>query len=1360
MGKLNIITILIAALVAIAVSVVLKKFDKENNSMEKVRRYADKRLTEFDSYFKEQEKNLSNSRAELEGMRTQATAAIKRLENEKNEFMKEAGDFQKHKDIIASADQKIKEYDNSLSTLTEMTANVEENLNRLKKEFLVVGKLDDKINLQKKKIDEIESKIPIVTKEFSVKNSEQLKILGTKLLDEYDARTKKLEENISHSEKNAKDALQKLNQEISTVYNNAAQKAQTLEDVAFEKLNKQAEERSTVYVNSMKLKIDELQKQVLGKMQETENRVKDKTTQVESALNDHTNKLTQQYNEKYNQFVQKNNTQYKTLETEYNKKLQELNVSIKNTNNNVVANLKNSLTSLDEKYNQHIEKFRQEYDAKINSMHSKYENKLTSLDGINDKKISDLEEKFNSWYASSNETYSKKLEDLDSQVRSLKTVYSKEENSLLADINQKLSALAEKCNTEIENIRDDLNQSINESKQMSEYLSKNVSGNTDVLDSLQSDLDAKVQAVQERYDNLFNEAVSSADQKETAALEKFTAKADATIEKYHLDLNTKIASMKETLTETLREISNEANTAVKDAENVIHQLQVECESAEQKANELEPLLDGKFNAVEQTIALHRTKAEERLNDYERYITDAIRKMSEQCEIRQSDALKAIDSQLGSYKKDLAYQFTRLETSGKDVDSLENTLRLAMQEVQNRVLSDFNEFSKNQQKTQEAFASSVKADSDSIESQLKELEDSIEDLKQSAVGSVKAKLNDFEKSFDNDLVLRKDKMEEDLSKWKNAFEARLISLSDKYEDARADLEIKHNEALQKKLNAVQEKNIEQIAKISETVKESKKSLSDELKDIYSEVSLFKQNVDSMIMSSQNESDAYLKGVAEKYEKDMLSELKKVRDTISNNLSLFEADVKERQETSEAAIAAVTQEAQNWNFRIKQQFDDSKEMITTQLESLTKSSEEKIGDTLEKLENDFVKYAKAIEGRQNDLEDSVQGLQEKADASLEKYEKISQVSIKKFEDMYNGMLKDTEKRIAEHDTEAVKKLDLIREKINLLETQTEKQQLQFSSKMHKDAQDFQTSLGELNKELQAVRSHMALYEQADKMKKQLDEKISDLKNEFSIIDDYNKNAQKISESYSIIKKMNGEISQKVKDVESQRNRIDNVEQKYDRLDGMSEIMNRKIEDLQSTYDKLQDMEIVARNFQEKLTELTTTYERLDQKQGTIEHVANGIDESFENLKVLEKKLDKCSQVVSTFPKEIKTVQADVEKILKSGPKISSAVKKLDDLQSLLDETEKQMNAITSSKQGLGHTEVRLEELNKNIDLKLDTLRQITKKDLEKSPAKTNTRLTPRQKEQIRELRRQKWTVAQIAERMGKTQGEVEMVLEYSD
>ena len=111
MGKLNIITILIAALVAIAVSVVLKKFDKENNSMEKVRRYADKRLTEFDSYFKEQEKNLSNSRAELEGMRTQATAAIKRLENEKNEFMKEAGDFQKHKDIIASADQKIKEYD-------------------------------------------------------------------------------------------------------------------------------------------------------------------------------------------------------------------------------------------------------------------------------------------------------------------------------------------------------------------------------------------------------------------------------------------------------------------------------------------------------------------------------------------------------------------------------------------------------------------------------------------------------------------------------------------------------------------------------------------------------------------------------------------------------------------------------------------------------------------------------------------------------------------------------------------------------------------------------------------------------------------------------------------------------------------------------------------------------------------------------------------------------------------------------------------------------------------------------------------------------------------------------------------------
>ena len=79
---MQIITILIAGIIAAAVSYALHIVDKNNQSMEKVKRYADKRLGEFDSYFHGKEKNLSNVTAELDTKQIQAVAAVNRLEKQ------------------------------------------------------------------------------------------------------------------------------------------------------------------------------------------------------------------------------------------------------------------------------------------------------------------------------------------------------------------------------------------------------------------------------------------------------------------------------------------------------------------------------------------------------------------------------------------------------------------------------------------------------------------------------------------------------------------------------------------------------------------------------------------------------------------------------------------------------------------------------------------------------------------------------------------------------------------------------------------------------------------------------------------------------------------------------------------------------------------------------------------------------------------------------------------------------------------------------------------------------------------------------------------------------------------------------
>ena len=67
-------TILISATLSAVFCIIFKMMGKDNNSMEKVRRYADRRQSEFETYFAEKVKQLKLHSAELDGQQQQAVA--------------------------------------------------------------------------------------------------------------------------------------------------------------------------------------------------------------------------------------------------------------------------------------------------------------------------------------------------------------------------------------------------------------------------------------------------------------------------------------------------------------------------------------------------------------------------------------------------------------------------------------------------------------------------------------------------------------------------------------------------------------------------------------------------------------------------------------------------------------------------------------------------------------------------------------------------------------------------------------------------------------------------------------------------------------------------------------------------------------------------------------------------------------------------------------------------------------------------------------------------------------------------------------------------------------------------------------
>ena len=99
----------------------------------------------------------------------------------------------------------------------------------------------------------------------------------------------------------------------------------------------------------------------------------------------------------------------------------------------------------------------------------------------------------------------------------------------------------------------------------------------------------------------------------------------------------------------------------------------------------------------------------------------------------------------------------------------------------------------------------------------------------------------------------------------------------------------------------------------------------------------------------------------------------------------------------------------------------------------------------------------------------------------------------------------------------------------------------------------------------------------------------------------------------------------------------------------------------------------------------------------------------------------------------------------------------------ETEERTEQVQKAKEGIVNTEIRLNNLSQEINDKFDMLEKITRTEVEASAASSgvtevgNTRLSPKDRETIISLKRRGWTVDEIAKRLKRSIGEIEMVIE---
>jgi DNA repair exonuclease SbcCD ATPase subunit len=167
----NIITLLVVVIIL----AIYRQLDKNNRSLEKIKRYSEKIKDELDAYVDGKTVEVKNFAIELDVHQETGKAILNRISKAEDHLESRAA-------YIEKMYERINEYDKALDELTQMTLRVQDNLDRLHEESEFVDKVGKRVKEAGLSIIKLEKEIPGLKVEFAKENIKELKVVRAVVL--------------------------------------------------------------------------------------------------------------------------------------------------------------------------------------------------------------------------------------------------------------------------------------------------------------------------------------------------------------------------------------------------------------------------------------------------------------------------------------------------------------------------------------------------------------------------------------------------------------------------------------------------------------------------------------------------------------------------------------------------------------------------------------------------------------------------------------------------------------------------------------------------------------------------------------------------------------------------------------------------------------------------------------------------------------------------------------------------------------------------------------------------------------------------------------------------------------------------
>jgi len=176
--------LLVIAIVLI-VLFVYRRLDRNNRSLEKVKRFSDKVHDELEAHVQQKVVAIKDMGIELEVHQKSAREVLKRVQAIEQGLNNRASDIER-------IGTRIAEYDTALDELVRMTGRAEENINRVREESSYVDTVGKRIRQSQERLGQVERGLGSLTDQFRAINQEQINQMLTTTYEHADAHAQEL----------------------------------------------------------------------------------------------------------------------------------------------------------------------------------------------------------------------------------------------------------------------------------------------------------------------------------------------------------------------------------------------------------------------------------------------------------------------------------------------------------------------------------------------------------------------------------------------------------------------------------------------------------------------------------------------------------------------------------------------------------------------------------------------------------------------------------------------------------------------------------------------------------------------------------------------------------------------------------------------------------------------------------------------------------------------------------------------------------------------------------------------------------------------------------------------------------------